>query len=597
MAIQDISNLAIEDSFQGLVQYNTASTELGTALGATISSVAVTASFATTASYALNSDNQTTASYALSASVAERATAAGTADTAGSATTATTALSSSFAQGSRTATSASFSEDARTADSATSASFAENTRTADSATSASFAATASFVLGGTDTALSASVAARATTLSPDATASFADLASFSRTAGSASFAVNAGLSILANSASVAAVAITLDPTATASFADLASDSRTSTTASFAINAGSASQAVTSSITDSIKNGINATFNNIVATSGSFTNLTSVTSSVVITGDAFIQLNNDTPIQRYAGINVVDSGSAGLTSSFAFDGLNDNWFFEKDVSGATELGSALFGPTYTVKGVPTYNALNKILKGTGGHHIVDSSLTDNGVTVNSSVPVSASVFSGELDGNALTATTASHAISSITADLATLATNATNAITAVSSSYSEDARTADSATSASFSENARTADSATSATSASFAEDARTADSATSASYVDLTAISQGVSGVVNAISVASNTASIDFNTGNFFTLAMPAGGAVHVNHTNIKAGQTLNLRTIQNATPSTLDFNGGFKFESGSVFTASTGSGITDLMSFVTFDTSTILGTGINNLV
>ena len=87
------------------------------------------------------------------------------------------------------------------------------------------------------------------------------------------------------------------------------------------------------------------------------------------------------------------------------------------------------------------------------------------------------------------------------------------------------------------------------------------------------------------------------SAGNFFTLAMPAGGAVHITATNKQAGQTINIQSTQNATAATLDFNSEFKFESGSVFTASTGSGIIDLMSFVTFDSSNILGTGINHLV
>ena len=157
MAIQDISNLAIEDSFQGLVQVDTASGELGTALGATISSVAVTASFATTASYAINSAPQVSASFATSASVADFASQAAIATSAGFATSATTAVSASFSEGARQATSASFATNARTADSATSASFAEGARTADSATSASYALVAGTVEGGITSAETASL--------------------------------------------------------------------------------------------------------------------------------------------------------------------------------------------------------------------------------------------------------------------------------------------------------------------------------------------------------------------------------------------------------------------------------------------------------
>ena len=588
MAIQDISNLAIEDSFQGLVQIDTASGELGTALGATISSVAVTASFATTASYAINSAPQVSASFATSASVADRASQAASATTAGFANSATTALSASFSEGARNATSASFATDARQADtsitashaltsvlanSATSASFAEDARIADSAltaTSASYALVAASVQGTID---SASVAVIANSLSPNATASYADVAGSARNA---------------DSASVAARATTLSADATASYADLAGNARNADSASNAL------RAVSASIADSIKNGINASFNNITATSASFTNVTSVTSSVVITGDAFIQLNNNTPTQRYAGINVVDSGSANLTSSFQYDGQTDDWFLEKDILGITEFGVALFGPTYAVKGVPTYNVANTILKSNGNHHVLDSSITDNGslVTINNPLNVTGTI-TGSLFGNASTATSASHAVN---ADTATSSSFASTAAIAVSASFAENASTA---TSASY------ALTAGSSVSSSFAENARTADSATTASHAlsipgvisnDVT-FNGSVNGTVNALAIVSTTASIDMSSGNFFTLTMPAGGAVHLTPINIQAGQTVNIQSTQNATPSTLDFNDAFKFESGSTFIASTGSGALDLLSFVSFNTSNVLGTGINNLV
>ena len=123
------------------------------------------------------------------------------------------------------------------------------------------------------------------------------------------------------------------------------------------------------------------FNNIsVSGTGSFGYLQSVTGSAKIIGDAFIILNNDTPTERYAGIKVQDSGSADTTASLQYDGGTDDWFFEKEVSGVAEFGVSLFGPEYTVKGTPTYNTNNTIPKGTGGHHLNDSIITDNGSTV-------------------------------------------------------------------------------------------------------------------------------------------------------------------------------------------------------------------------
>jgi len=123
------------------------------------------------------------------------------------------------------------------------------------------------------------------------------------------------------------------------------------------------------------------FNNIsVSGTGSFGYIESITGSAKIIGDAFLILNNDTPTERYAGIKVIDSGSANNTSSFQYDGSTDDWFFEKDVLGTAEYGIALFGPEYTTKGTPTYNTNNTIPKGTGGHHLNDSNISDNGSTV-------------------------------------------------------------------------------------------------------------------------------------------------------------------------------------------------------------------------
>lgn len=748
MAIQDISNLAIEDSFQGLVQVDTASGELGTALGATISSVAVTASFATTASYAINSAPQVSASFATSASVADFASQAAIAISAGFATSATTAVSASFSEGARQATSASFATNARTADSATSASFAEGARTADSATSASYALVAGTVEGGITSAATASLLEGNATQVQSIDMEIGGVAAEQRLSwndsdGTLDIGLKGGnvtlqvgqelvtravnksggdmleqdypvvqilgaqgnrLSInLASADGIDAQATlgvvtetilnnaegfvttnglvrgidtrgpgvevwedgdplylsdtipggltNVKPTApsqlvkvgfvvnatvqgsiyvkievgtsltelydvtitSASNGDVLTYNTVSelwentlsaslnvNSASVAVNADSASnslRAVTASFADSLANGINVvlnsgSFENLTAASASFGYIQSITGSAKIIGDAFIVLNNDTPTERYAGVNVIDSGSNMSTASFQFDGQTNDWFYEYN-DGAVDYGVAMFGPEYNTKGTPIYNTANTLVKADGGHHLLDSIITDDGSLVSvagnlTANIITASLFIGNLVGNANTATTASHALTAVSAD------------TAVSASHAEYASIAGIATllsataTASYADlagNARNADSATSASEATHAA------TATSASYVDLTAISQGVAGVVNALSIASSTASMDLSTGNFFTLAMPAGGAVHINATNIKAGQNVNMRVTQNATPATLDFNGEFKFQSGSIFTASTGSGDVDLVSFVTFDNSTIIGTGINHLV
>lgn len=160
-----------------------------------------------------------------------------------------------------------------------------------------------------------------------------------------------------------------------------------------------------------------TFNNIAVNgTGSFAYIESVTGSAKIIGDAFIILNADSPTERYAGIKVYDSGSAPIsTGSFQWDSVNNDWFYEYD-KDATDYAVALFGPEFSTKGTPTYPTSNTIQKGTGGHHLGDSLLSDDGSTVSMTGTfdvtgaVSSSVgFKGSLDGNASTSTTASFAL--------------------------------------------------------------------------------------------------------------------------------------------------------------------------------------------
>jgi len=126
-----------------------------------------------------------------------------------------------------------------------------------------------------------------------------------------------------------------------------------------------------------------TFNDIVVNgTGSFAYIESVTGTAKIIGDAFIILNNDTPTERYAGIAVYDSGSVGVTSSLQFDGQTNDWFYEYSDDGGvtTDHSVVMFGPEFSTKGSPTYNTNNTILKSNGGHHTLDSTITDDGTTI-------------------------------------------------------------------------------------------------------------------------------------------------------------------------------------------------------------------------
>ena len=147
-----------------------------------------------------------------------------------------------------------------------------------------------------------------------------------------------------------------------------------------------------------------TFNNIVVNgTGSFAYIQSVTGSAKIIGDSYIILNNDTPVQRYAGIAVYDSGSTTpTTASFNFDGQTNDWFYEYS-SSTVDYGVALFGPEYTTKGNPTYLTTNRIPKAVDNHHLNDSNISDSGtlITLNSNSQVNGNlVVNGSVSANNL-----------------------------------------------------------------------------------------------------------------------------------------------------------------------------------------------------
>jgi hypothetical protein len=265
------------------------------------------------------------------------------------------------------ATSASFADQAGTSGFATSASQAENANTA---ISASFATTASYALNVTPIDTGSLMVTGSVT---DATLTFTkgDGSTFPLTVNNVANATSATLAL---------------------------------SASHAVNADNAVTAQTASF---LPADTNLNINSITASFASFTSasigyLQTITGSAKIIGDAFIILNNNTPTERYAGLVVQDSGSTNNTASLEFDGQTNDWFYEyTDDGGATvDHGVAMFGPEYNTKGSPAYPTNNVIQKGDGGHHLLDSSITDDGtlVTINANVSasgyVSASSFIGD-----------------------------------------------------------------------------------------------------------------------------------------------------------------------------------------------------------
>jgi hypothetical protein len=102
----------------------------------------------------------------------------------------------------------------------------------------------------------------------------------------------------------------------------------------------------------------------------------ISSSVVELDDNIIRLNAYSPFERYAGFEVMDSGSSGVSASLVWDSQNDYWMF---VSSSGQ-SSKLVGTTAGTYGSEVSLTTNTITKATGPNNIGDSLLTDNGTTL-------------------------------------------------------------------------------------------------------------------------------------------------------------------------------------------------------------------------
>jgi hypothetical protein len=157
-----------------------------------------------------------------------------------------------------------------------------------------------------------------------------------------------------------------------------------------------------------------------------------------------------------------------------------------------------------------------------------------------------------------------------------------------------ASTASFVTTASF---ASTASYAVNSTSASYAL------VATTASYVNLSTINQNVTfsgsvrGIVISGSTTSNTASLDFSLGNFFTLNTNNILNTYIEPINVQPGQTVNLELTYPASASAITFPSYVKQPSGSAYSPS-GANTTDVLTFIVFsNTSSVYLSNVKNLI
>jgi hypothetical protein len=108
-------------------------------------------------------------------------------------------------------------------------------------------------------------------------------------------------------------------------------------------------------------------------------------------------------------------------------------------------------------------------------------------------------------------------------------------------------------------------------------------------------VTGSIQGNVNALSISSNTASLNLNDGNFFTLQLVSGSATHINPSNIKPGQTVNIR-LNTTGSATVNFPTSVKQVSGSSYVPTTTTGV-DIITLVSFDTTSLYLANVKNLV
>jgi hypothetical protein len=102
----------------------------------------------------------------------------------------------------------------------------------------------------------------------------------------------------------------------------------------------------------------------------------IQSQTIELDDNIIRLNAYSPFERYAGFEVIDSGSSGVSASMVWDSLTDYWMFVS----ASGQSSKIVGTTAGTYGSEVSLTTNTIPKATGANNIGDSLLTDNGTTL-------------------------------------------------------------------------------------------------------------------------------------------------------------------------------------------------------------------------
>jgi hypothetical protein len=395
------------------------------------------------------------------------------------------------------------------------------------------------------------------------------------------------------------------------------------TSSYANQSRSSSFASTSSFVNPLNQ--NVTINgNLTVTGTSSINFISQSTLNIATN--LITVNTNTPTVRFGGLAVLDSGSSPQRSgSILLDSVNDQWIFvHQNTGGAVTSSVFLQGPqTYNNIGNETNLTVNRLPKSVLAEHLGDSNITDNGtfVSINSNSQITGSLIvsagiTGSLFGTSsnstiaataskvitgLVTTNATHFIPFVDTNHGTTGTNFLGTVGGLTYNPNNGALTA-----SFFQGTASFATSSSRAISSSFATSASWAPAVSSnpfpftgsATITGSLTLTGSLRGQVSALSIASNTASMNVGSNNFFTLTLVDGTTTHISASNIQPGQTINLRVTQGASGTgQVSFQSAIDQPSGSAYTPTLFANAVDIITFVSFDTSALYLSYIKRLI
>jgi cytoskeletal protein CcmA (bactofilin family) len=117
-------------------------------------------------------------------------------------------------------------------------------------------------------------------------------------------------------------------------------------------------------------------------------------------------------------------------------------------------------------------------------------------------------------------------------------------------------------------------------------------------FVGKQTYSSSVVGAILPLSITSNTASMDLSLGNFFTLQLVSGSTSFLAVNNIQSGQTITLRVTQPSVGyGNLNIDSNVKFPQNFDYTPTQIANAIDVVTFVSFDSSSLLAVSSNNLI